>query len=175
MAFQDFDLLTERQRIDKERKLKRKITIGIVIGVVVVAAVVAVVCVDLNTTKDPEEEKPAKKTKPHNDKNNEVSKSSKMVKTVCAYVDYKAACESSLGKVIYSNPSQKHQPEDLLKAAFSIVSNELDKAMNQLSKFKSDTPQKKEAFEVCEKVISDAKQELNSSANTVEGKRCRST
>ncbi|KAK1365097.1 Pectinesterase [Heracleum sosnowskyi] len=166
MAFQDFDLLKERQRIDNERKLKRNVTIGIVVSVVVVAAVVAIVCIDLNTRNDPEN--PAKKTKPHDDKDYSVSKSLKTtVKTVCASTDYKATCESSLGNVIHSNPSQKHQPKDLLKASFSVVSNELDKAMKQPSKFKLDTPEKKEAFEVCKKVISDAKQELNSSADTV--------
>ncbi|WOH09017.1 hypothetical protein DCAR_0728469 [Daucus carota subsp. sativus] len=167
MAFQDFDLLTEQKRIEKERKLKKKIAIGIVVGVVVVAAVVAFVCMDLNNPGNAETEKPTKKTE---DKNNEVTKSSKMAKTICASTDYKAACEKSLGKVIHSNPSQKHQPKDLLKASISIISNELDKAMNQQSKLKLDTPTEKEAFEVCEKVIGDAKQEINSSATTVGGK-----
>lgn len=180
MAFQDFDLLNERREIEKKRRRKRIMIFAIVLCIVVIGAAVAVVIVQKkddddskpgktspdDTSKTSKEDKPAHKT--HQDKDNaDVTKSSKMVTTMCASTDFKATCESNLGKFVKANPSETQQPKDLIKAAFSIVSSELKKAMNDSSKFKLDTPKKKEAFEVCEKVIGDALQELNSSTNTV--------
>ncbi|KAK1377891.1 Pectinesterase [Heracleum sosnowskyi] len=194
MAFEDFDLLAQRREIEKKRKRHRMMVIALVLCIVVIGAAVAVVVVK---KKDDDDNQPAKKNpddtskestgdktredkdnandeKPaHGDKTNEdkdnadVTKSSKMVTTMCASTDFKATCESNLGKFVKANPSETQQPKDLVKAAFSVVSSELEMAMNDSSKFKLDTPKKKEAFEVCKKVIDDALQELNSSTNAV--------
>lgn len=161
MAFQDFDLITERRKIEKKQKLKKRITIGIVVSVIVIAAVVAAVFVTLNQKQDEEKTDKSNSSKKHH----EVSK---IVKTMCGSTDYKATCESSLAKAVHSNSSA--QPKDLLKAAIAAVSDELDKAMNQASKLKLDTPEKKEALDVCKKVIGDAKEEITSSITTITSK-----
>lgn len=87
------------------------------------------------------------------------------MKSICDDTDFKATCESSLQKAVRSNPSA--QPKDLLKAAISGVSDELDKAMNEASKLKFDTPEKKAAFDVCKEVVADAKDELTSSTSAL--------
>ncbi|KAL8102770.1 putative pectinesterase/pectinesterase inhibitor 45 [Apium graveolens] len=183
MAFQDFDLLNERREIEKKRRQKRIMICAIVLCILVIGAAVALLVFQKKDDVDSVDSKPGEKSsnekskkskdnkpahKKHQDKDNaDVSKSSKMVKTMCASTDFKATCESNLGKFVKANPSVTQQPKDLIKAAFSVVSDELEKTMNDSSKFKLDTPKKKEAFEVCKKVIGDALQELNSSTNTV--------
>lgn len=165
MAFQDFDFISERRKQERKQKLKKRITIAIVVTLLVVAVAVAAVVVTLNQQKHTEE-KP--KNKPQSDKKQnqqEPAKSSKLVKSICDDTDFKDTCESSLKKTLSANPSA--QPKDLLKSAISSVNDELEKAMNEASKIKFDTPEKKAAFDVCKEVIEDANDELNSSTNAL--------
>ncbi|KAL1805010.1 hypothetical protein DCAR_0830796 [Daucus carota subsp. sativus] len=209
MAFQDFDLIAERRKIDQQRKFRKHIIIGLVFCILVIGAVITVVVVtgksrgndgndhDTNAKHskksaddepkpddkpkpepkpEPEnkpkpedkapDDKPAKQADENKDKT-EVNVSSKMVTTMCASTDFKATCEGSLGKFVQDNPSETTQPKDLFKAAISVVSSELDRSMKDPSKFKLDTPEKKEAFDICTKVVHDAVNELNISSNTV--------
>ncbi|KAL8149207.1 hypothetical protein AgCh_006279 [Apium graveolens] len=167
MAFQDFDLIEERNKITRKKKVQRIVTFSVVASIAIIGIVVAVVFVNINKI----DEKGDKNTsnnqhhKQSSPKKQGSQKSSKLVNSICGATDYKATCESHLQKVANSNPSA--QPKDFLKSAISVISNELDKAMDEASKIKFDSPKMKAAFDVCKKVMEDAKQEIASSASSV--------
>lgn len=161
MAFQDFDLIEERHKITRKNKVRKIITFSVIACVAVIAIVIAVVFVNINRN----EHKGSKSTSNNQHHKKDAPKSSKLVDTICGATDYKATCERHLQKVAHSNPSA--QPKDLLKSAITVVSDELDKAMGEASKIKFDNPKMKAAFDVCKKVIEDAKDELGRSASSV--------
>ncbi|XP_073282710.1 putative pectinesterase/pectinesterase inhibitor 45, partial [Primulina huaijiensis] len=92
----------------------------------------------------------------------------KAVKSVCAGTDYKQTCEDSLSKAVKNNATA--EPKDILNAAFSVASDEIDKVIKQASNIKFDSPLKKAAFDDCLVLLNDAKEELNSSISSIEGK-----
>ncbi|KAF8388665.1 hypothetical protein HHK36_025345 [Tetracentron sinense] len=161
MAFQDFSHLTERRRAEKQQKLRKRIAIAtisfIVLLVLIASGIFGVVYESGHATKTPEIQ-PTK----------ELSHTQKAVKMICAHTDYKKTCETSLLKVMNSNSSSS-QPKDLLKAAISIIVDEVDKALNHSSMFKFDKPDEKAAFEDCKVLLKDAKEELEESISHVGG------
>lgn len=174
MAFQDFDLIEERNKITRKKKVQRTVAFSVVAGIAIIGIVVAVVFVNINkndgkgdkhtsNNQHHKQDSPKKQGSPNKQ---DSTKSSKLVKSICGATDYKATCESHLQKVANSNPSAK--PKDFLKSAISVVSDELDKAMDEASKIKFDSPKMKAAFDVCKKVMEDAKEEIASSASSVD-------
>uniref|UniRef100_A0A5B7C2I7 Pectinesterase n=1 Tax=Davidia involucrata TaxID=16924 RepID=A0A5B7C2I7_DAVIN len=166
MAFQDFDHISERRRNERKQKVKKRITIvvvsTIVVLLIVAAAVCAVVYKNRHISDSSNKTPPAQPAK-------EVSQSQKVIKMMCASTDYKQTCENHLSKAVRSNGTSAPQPKDFLKAAFSVASIELIKAINQTSALKFDTPEQKGAFEDCTVLLQDATEELNSSISNVDG------
>ncbi|KAM7517583.1 hypothetical protein LguiB_016545 [Lonicera macranthoides] len=158
MAFQDFDYLSEKRRQEREQKVKKRITIGIVsaFALLLVAAVCASVYRSPENNNKPEKSSGA----------GHLSQSLRTIKTLCESTDYKDMCESSLKSAVKSHPSAT-QPTDILKLAFSVVEFEVDKVKTEVEKLKYDTPMKKAGAGVCLDVMYDAKQEINSSINSL--------
>ncbi|KAL2503385.1 putative pectinesterase/pectinesterase inhibitor 13 [Forsythia ovata] len=165
MAFQDFDLITERRKQEREQKIRRRITTAIVSSVfiilVVAAAIGAVVYNQKNadtTSHQPKKDAPSS-PKP-------VITAEKAVKTVCAATDYKDTCEDSLLKTVKGNAAT--QPKAILKASMAVVYEGIDEVIENAKSIKFDTPLKKAAFDDCLELLNDAKEELNSSISTIE-------
>lgn len=158
MAFQDFDYLSEKRRQEREQKVKKRFTIGIVsaFALLLVAAVCASVYRSPENNNKPEKSSGA----------GHLSQSLRTIKTLCESTDYKDMCESSLKSAVKSHPSAT-QPTDILKLAFSVVEFEVDKVKTEVEKLKYDTPMKKAGAGVCLDVMYDAKQEINSSINSL--------
>ncbi|CAK9143270.1 unnamed protein product [Ilex paraguariensis] len=167
MAFQDFDLLSERRKNERKLKLRKRIAIAAFSSVVLILIVAAAVCAVIYRNHQTQTDQPQKKTpapgKP-------VLQYEKAVKAICAPTDYKQTCESSLLKASASQPNPNPNPKDLLKAAISVAALELNKTINQTSTIKFDTPEKKAIFDDCMELLNDAKEELNSSIANVDGK-----
>ncbi|XP_057466931.1 probable pectinesterase/pectinesterase inhibitor 13 [Actinidia eriantha] len=163
MAFQDFNLISERRQNEKKQKLKKKIIIGSVSAFVLLLVIASAVCVVIYNNRQSNNAKgspPAKSEK-------EISQSQKAIKMICAPTDYKQTCESSLSKVLGGSTSS--QPKDLLKAAISVAAVELNMAINQTSTLKFETSEQKGAFEDCMVLLQDATEELRSSISHVDG------
>ncbi|KAL3532754.1 hypothetical protein ACH5RR_006275 [Cinchona calisaya] len=169
MAFQDFDLISERRKNERQQKIKRRITIAVVSTIVLVLVVAVAVCAVVykdrfytnssQANNAPSTPHPAAKAPP-------VSPTEKAVKTICASTDYKQTCEDTLFKAVKANASALH-PKDLLKASMTAIVGGIDVAINAGSSIHFDDPKNKQAFDVCMTLLGDAKEELNSSISGI--------
>lgn len=176
MAFQDFDLITEKRKNDRKQKLKRRIAIGAVCTIVVIGLIgaAAFVMVTKNSEEDKGFNNHNKKSPPSSSSSssksnpaNQVSAvSEKLVKTICGYTDYQEKCETSLKEEV-KNDAKISQPKDVLKVAISVAQDEVNKAMNKSSNFNFETDQDKGAFEDCKKLLEAAKNDLGNSSSHV--------
>lgn len=165
MVFQDFGHLSERRRLEKQQKLKKKIAIAVVSIVVLLAIVACSVLAIVYQSKHNSKKTSTESTS----SSKQVSHSGDGIKMMCGPTDHKEICESRLGKIMTSTSSD-HHPKDLLKAAIFVIIDELETAfINNTSKFKTDNPKEKEAIEDCQTLLHDAKEELEDSASHVGG------
>ncbi|CAK8563921.1 unnamed protein product [Lathyrus sativus] len=163
MAFQDFDLITERRKNEKRQQLKKRILIGVIATVVLVGMIGCAFFVA--TTKYGLGEHDTKNGgSPTSNSNKHVAHSEKIVKLVCSTADYKEKCEVPLNKAVEEDPKLQH-PKDLLKVYVKIVQEEVNKAFNKTSSFKFDNEKEKGAFEDCKLLIQDARDDLEASIN----------
>ncbi|KAL6519250.1 hypothetical protein OROGR_018570 [Orobanche gracilis] len=165
MAFQDFDMISQRRQQERKQKIRRRITIAVVSCVVVVLMAAAAVCTVIyqkNLTRSSE----GNSNRPSPAPPKPVAE--KAVKTACSATDYKKTCEDSLSRAVKNNGTA--QPLDILRAAFAVASEEIDKVVKQASGLKFDSPFKKAAFNDCLVLLNDAKEELNSSILSLKGK-----
>lgn len=170
MAFQDFDLISQRRQQEKKQKIKRRLILAAVTFVVVVLAAAAAVCVVIyknnqNVSTDKNHDSaaaPKPKPKP-------VVTAEKAVKAVCASTDYKKTCEDSLLKAV-NNTASSSSPLDILRASFSAASEEVEKVTKEVAELKLDGPMMEAALEDCLVLLGDAKDELNTSLRIIRGK-----
>ena len=161
MAFQDFDLITERRKNEKKKQLKKRILIGVVSSVVL-AGLIGCAFFVVTTKNGGSNEKNNESST--NNASKRVAHSEKMVKLVCSSADYKDKCEGPLTKAVEEDPKLQH-PKDLLKVYVKIVQDEVNKAFNKTNTFKFDTEEEKGAFEDCKQLIQDARDDLETSIN----------
>ncbi|XP_047308039.1 pectinesterase-like [Impatiens glandulifera] len=177
MAFQDFDYISERRKNEQKQKAKNRIMIGVVLFLAVLVLIAAAACayvyINRNSAADGKTGKhstnhpnPAKDKAAHA-KDDGNAATLKAVKMLCSSTDYIQTCQDSLSKYIGSNATASKQPKDLLQAAISVVSAELQKVYDKVSTMNFDTPELKGAFEDCKVLFQDAKDELNSSVSSV--------
>lgn len=193
MAFQDFDQISERRRLERKQRLKQRIIIGVVVTVLLLSGAIAAFLIFLNNSQkdkaddgaDNTETVDNDKTNNNNNNNNtpsdvpndegnkdeKVLQTQKAVQTICQSTDYKETCESRLEKSLFSTLTGLPSPNDLVKAAISAASDELDNAINETSKFmKVDTAPKdqKATLEVCKQVFEGAQSDFNHSRNAAQ-------
>ncbi|KAG6740492.1 hypothetical protein POTOM_055943 [Populus tomentosa] len=162
MVFQDFDLLSERRRLERQQKLRKKIAIAAVSGiaffVIVGAGVFALVS---NHKSSPGNNggsavpQPVESAKP-------ISRVTRVIKTVCNATTYQETCQKTLEKEVERDPSLA-QPKNLLKIAIKAADEEIKKVLKKASSFKIDDPREKAAFEDCLELVENAKEELKDS------------
>ncbi|KAJ9548114.1 hypothetical protein OSB04_020657 [Centaurea solstitialis] len=190
MAFQDFDQISERRRLERKQKVKQRIMIGVIVAILVLSGAVAAFLIFLNNSQENDTNDDAKKSpkanndnsKNDNDKNKpsddgnkdkNVLQTQKAVKTACLSTDYKETCESRLEKTLSSQKlGSSLKPDDLVKAAISAASDELDTAITQTStamKVETASKEQKASYEVCKQVLEDAQDDFNHSRNAPTG------
>ncbi|XVF88966.1 hypothetical protein PTKIN_Ptkin19aG0093800 [Pterospermum kingtungense] len=171
MVFQDFDIIQERRRLERQRKFRKRVAIAVIATLVIIGLIAgglfAVVSIEKKEGSKGSSSSSSGKTKsPEAPSTNQVSRVEKLIKTICNGTSYKDSCESSLKKSVKEHPSNT-QPKDLLKSAISATADELDKAFIKVSQFKFESPEEKQAFNVCREVIDNAKDELGTSIDKV--------
>ncbi|XP_073032193.1 putative pectinesterase/pectinesterase inhibitor 45 [Primulina eburnea] len=165
MAFQDFDQISQRRKQERQQKIRRRITIAIASSVGVLLLAAAAVCAVMYERNQDSSSNQNHGT-PSSPK--QVTTAEKAVKSACEGTDYKQTCENSLLKAVKNNATI--QPKDILKASFAVASEEIDKVIKKASSLKFNDPLKKAAFDDCLVLLNDAKEELNSSISSIEGK-----
>ncbi|KAH6797985.1 hypothetical protein C2S52_022539 [Perilla frutescens var. hirtella] len=170
MAFQDFDLISQRRQEEKKKKFKQRLILAFIVSVIVILLAAAAVCFaiyksnernDHNHPNSHHHPPPPPPPKPKAAQN--------VVKSVCATTDYKKTCESSILKEVKNNASAA--PMEILRASLAAASHEIDDVMKQAKNIKFDTPMKKAAFNDCLVLLKDAKEELNTSIWSIKGKQ----
>lgn len=173
MVFQDFDQISERRKAERERKFRKRVTIGVVTGFVVLVLIAAgVVAVVANNNNSSGHSNKASGS-PHNNNSpssstNNVVKAEKVIKTICNSTDYKDKCQESLSKAAKKQP-ELSQPKDFIKVAITAASDELQKAFNKTSTFNFSSPQAKAAIEDCKVLVETALNELNDTVSHIGG------
>ncbi|XP_022731566.1 putative pectinesterase/pectinesterase inhibitor 45 [Durio zibethinus] len=161
MVFQDFDIIHERRRLERQQKFRKRIAIAVVATFVIIGLVAAGIFVVVSSNK--KEQETVGNNKTHQaPSTNQVSRSEKLIKTICNGTSYKESCENTLKKAVKEHSSTA-QPKDLLKSSISATAEELDKAFSKASSFQFNSPEEKKAFNVCKEVMANAKEELKTS------------
>ena len=166
MAFQDFGQWSERRRIERQQKFRKRVFIAafsVVLIILLVAVGVFVAVSKAGENGNGSGKKTASAVKPQK----QVSHNEKAVKSICATTDYKQTCENSLSKISRSRNATLTKPKELVKAAISAVSNGLQKAFNDSVKLNLNTPKAKNAYEDCTVLIQNAQEELDASISLV--------
>lgn len=178
MVFQDFDQISERRRAERERKFRKKVTIGVITGFVVLVLIAAAVVAVVLNNNDNSSSKNKASGSSHDNKNNprspsspststnNVVKTEQVIKTMCSSTDYKDNCQESLSQAAKKHP-ELSEPKDFLKVAISAAHDELQKAFNKTSTFNFDSPQAKAAFEDCKVLVDTALNELNDTVSHI--------
>ncbi|XP_075502121.1 putative pectinesterase/pectinesterase inhibitor 13 [Primulina tabacum] len=165
MAFQDFDQISQRRKQERQQMIRRRITIAIASSVGVLLLAAAAVCAVMYERNQDSSSNQNHGT-PSSPK--QVAAAEKAVKSACEGTDYKQTCENSLLKAVKNDATI--QPKDILKASFAVASEEIDKVIKKASSLKFNDPREKAAFDDCLVLLNDAKEELNSSISSIEGK-----
>ncbi|KAJ1439976.1 Pectinesterase, catalytic [Sesbania bispinosa] len=169
MAFQDFDLISERRKNEKRQKLKKKIMIGLVSAILLACIIGAAAFVIVNrsgpdttnNTKHKAPSAPANNAQPQH-----VDKFSRLVKMICSSAVYKSKCESTLTEALKKDPKLA-QPKNLLMVSMILAEAEVNKAFNKTTTLKFASEQEKGAYEDCKQLFEDAKEEMGFSITEV--------
>ncbi|KAB1201287.1 putative pectinesterase/pectinesterase inhibitor 45 [Morella rubra] len=162
MAFQDFDRVAERPRAERQRQLRKRITIGAVLAVTVVVLIAAGVFEVVSHSRHGSN----KLAQPRRAVNELSFISDTVIKSICRSAGYKEMCVNTLTRAARAQPGLS-QPKDLLKTAITATGDEVENAMNKIIAFELNTAAEKSAFEDCKELMQDAKEELAESASQV--------
>ncbi|XP_027902864.1 putative pectinesterase/pectinesterase inhibitor 45 [Vigna unguiculata] len=164
MAFQDFELISERRRNENKLRLRKKILISVVSAVLLACVVAAATFVVVQRTGGsstktgtPIEEA---SERPHVDQN------SRLVEMICSSAEYKEKCQKTLGEALEKDPKLT-EPKDLLMVSFIIAENEVNKAFNQTTRMDIASEDEKGAYSDCKEMFDDAKEELKRAIDEV--------
>ncbi|KAL6222124.1 hypothetical protein ACLB2K_005516 [Fragaria x ananassa] len=171
MAFQDFDQITERRKTENARKFKKRILIAVVAVILLIGIIVGAIFIVNKletheaTKKDskPASPPPKRPDSDNNSTNDKPSTSSKIVEQMCGSTDYKDKCKEVFSKK--KDPISK--PREVIKAIISGASDEAKSAFSKASEVSFDKEEEKKAFEDCETLFDDAKEELEQSVYQV--------
>lgn len=167
MAFQDFDHISEIRRIDRQRKLRKRVAIALVAFILLVLIAVGIFAVVSSEEKEKEKEKEARSSGDSSPKS--VARVQKLIKTICNGTNYQASCSRTLSDAAKKN-SSLNQPHQFIKVAVTAIDDEIDNAFNKAKGFNLKTPEEKAALKVCKKVIDDAKKDLKKVISQVDTK-----
>nr|GMC77978.1 putative pectinesterase/pectinesterase inhibitor 45 [Ipomoea batatas] len=166
MAFQDFDLISERRKAERKKKLQRRIAIAVVLILILLVAVGAAVVYFVVMKKDDGDKKSRTKSKTESSAAKAAEKS---VRSLCHGTDFEETCERTLSKTVEDDASAAKKPKELLRVSMVATETEIDKAVKKSGDVKGDTPQKKAAIKDCADLLQDAKDDLDAAIASMKG------
>ncbi|CAL0325476.1 unnamed protein product [Lupinus luteus] len=156
MAFQDFDLISERRRNDNRQKTRKRVIIGVVSSILLVGLIGCAFFVATTHYGFGQKKNEA------SSEGNEITHSERVVKMVCSSADYKQKCEGPLSEAVKKDPNLTH-PKDILKLYVKFAEDEVSMAFNKTNTLKFESKEEKGAFEDCKQLFRDAKEDLATS------------
>ncbi|MED6110947.1 hypothetical protein PIB30_047755 [Stylosanthes scabra] len=173
MAFQDFDVISERRRNEQKAKLKKRIIIGVVAAVVLVGIIGAVFAVVLpgndssKSNSTPSWHSPSSSSSSSSSPPS-IAKNEKMVELVCDGAEYKDKCEEPLSEAMKNDPSMTN-PKDILRYYAKYAEDAVNAAFAKTETFNFESPEEKGAYEDCKEIFADAKTDLEAITNGISG------
>ncbi|WOL19815.1 pectinesterase-like [Canna indica] len=171
-AFQDFNYLSERRRAERQQRRRRIIAAVSTVSAILVLAVVgaAAVVYNNNETESTTSTSSQLSTSSSSGKGGgggapkKDFHTSTAISLICSSTDFKNTCEASLKK----HANETSTPKDLVRAAVSILVEEISEAFAKSDTIKSDDPAVKGAVEVCKDLHTYAVGELNGTLSTID-------
>ncbi|KAL1532938.1 pectinesterase [Salvia divinorum] len=167
MAFQDFDLISQRRQEEKKQKFKQRLILAFIVSVIIILLLAAAVCFAIYKTNQNNHHAVAAHNLPATPPPTKPKTTQSVVKSVCANTDYKKTCEESILKEVKNNASAT--PMDILRASLVATSEVIDNVTKQAKGIEFESPMKKAALNDCLVLLKDAKGEVNSSIASVKG------
>ena len=163
MAFQDFDLVSERRKSAAKLHLRKKILVGVTSAVLLACVIAAAtfVIVKRSGPEANEKQAPAAASEAAH-----IDKYSRLVKMLCSNSEYKDKCENTLTDALKKDPKLA-EPKDLLMVSMIVAENEINKAFNETANIKFASEEEKGAYEDCKQLFEDAKEEMGFSIDSV--------
>ncbi|KAJ4801800.1 Pectinesterase [Rhynchospora pubera] len=161
-TFSDFGPLTERRRAELKQKQRKKMLVAGSSALVVLVVIIAGVAV---IGRQPHNEGKGSSTTSSDDdatSTTQMHAISKSVETICAPTDYKDICVKSISKATNASSS----PKDMIRAAVSVMGDELRNAFSVSDLLKSEDPRVKQAVADCKEHYENVKGHI---ASTLEG------
>ncbi|XP_051114188.1 putative pectinesterase/pectinesterase inhibitor 45 [Andrographis paniculata] len=172
MAFQDFDLISQRREQQRKQKIRRRLMIALTATFIVLllagAAVGVVMYKNSQAAGEDHSSDDGKKSPPETGTKS-VAAETKAVKTACAATDYAKTCEGGLEKAVVKS-SGDNLAHDILKAALSVAADGVKTATEKSSSLKLDGNGglKEAAYEDCMALLRDARDEISDAIAAVE-------
>lgn len=166
-TFSDFGPLTERRRAElKQKQRKRMVLAGSSVFVVLVVIIAGVAVISHQPTHETSKGsgssgKPSSSNAPSTTQMHAISKS---VEVICSPTDYKDMCVKSITKATNTTSS----PKDMIRAAVSVIREELGNAFSVSSLLKSNDPRVKQAIEDCKEHYENVKDHLKSTLDGID-------
>ncbi|KAL5098407.1 hypothetical protein RYX36_002734 [Vicia faba] len=162
MAFQDFDLISERRKTNAKSHLRKKIMVGVTSALLIACVIAAAAFVIVRRSgPDSNAKLPTAASEIAR-----VEKYSRLVKMLCSNSNYKEKCESTLTEALKKDPKLS-EPKDLLMVSMVVAENEINKAFNESSNLKFANEEEKGAYDDCKVMFADSREELGFSINEV--------
>lgn len=164
MAFQDFDVISERRKNEEKMKMRKKIIIIGISSILLACVVAAAAFVVVKRTGPDSNNKVNAPSAPANAQ--QVDQYSRLVKMICSSAQYKSKCESTLTEALKKDPRHA-KPKDLLLISMVLAEAEINKAFNKTATLKFASEEEKGAYEDCKQLFEDAKEEMGFSITEV--------
>ncbi|XP_058727705.1 putative pectinesterase/pectinesterase inhibitor 45 [Vicia villosa] len=163
MAFQDFDLVSERRKTNAKSHLRKKIMVGVTSALLIACVVAAAAFVIVRHSGS---DNNMKQVPTADSETAHIDKYSRLVKMLCSNSGYKEKCESTLTEALKKDPKLT-EPKDLLMISMVLAENEINRAFNETANLKFANEEEKGAYEDCKLVFADSKEDMGFSMNEV--------
>uniref|UniRef100_A0A0E0AW36 Pectinesterase n=1 Tax=Oryza glumipatula TaxID=40148 RepID=A0A0E0AW36_9ORYZ len=162
-TFSDFDPITERRHVERQRQERRRVMVAAgAASVILIIIVMGGAAVAYNASFGDGGSSSSSGSASGGGAQPSLHGVSKIIKAMCAQTDYKDACEKSLAKAAANiSASSSSSPKDVVRASVAVIGDAIEKAFDKSSAIVSDDPRVKAAVADCKEIYENAKDDLD--------------
>ncbi|EAZ42935.1 hypothetical protein OsJ_27525 [Oryza sativa Japonica Group] len=163
-TFSDFDPITERRHVERQRQERRRVMVAAgAASVILIIIVMGGAAVAYNASFGDGGSSSSSGSASGGGAQPSLHGVSKIIKAMCAQTDYKDTCEKSLAKAAAnaSASSSSSSPKDVVRASVAVIGDAIEKAFDKSSVIVSDDPRVKAAVADCKEIYENAKDDLD--------------
>uniref|UniRef100_A0A0E0FM96 Pectinesterase n=1 Tax=Oryza nivara TaxID=4536 RepID=A0A0E0FM96_ORYNI len=162
-TFSDFDPITERRHVERQRQERRRVMVAAgAASVILIIIVMGGAAVAYNASFGDGGSSSSSGSASGGGAQPSLHGVSKIIKAMCAQTDYKDACEKSLAKAAANiSASSSSSPKDVVRVSVAVIGDAIEKAFDKSSAIVSDDPRVKAAVADCKEIYENAKDDLD--------------